>query len=69
MPKRMKLDRPVLWRAYVPSSVTLRVEMLLADVVRGKPMYGSKSELTTRLLTNWLVNMETRIQDDESRET
>lgn len=52
--RKSHTDPPVEIKVHVPTSVIGKVELALVDPVRGKPTYGSRSKLITRLLRDWL---------------
>ena len=49
-------DRPTRWSISIPQSVAARVELILSDPARGNFRYGSRSDLCTALLREWLAN-------------
>jgi len=52
---RKKLsDRPVDRHFNIPMSIAVKVDLLLADPLTGKPKHGAWSTLVTRLLNDWL---------------
>lgn len=65
MPKRgpkRKLDRPVLWKTTIPSSLWHRIEPLLEhDTLRGTVAYGARGKLTEELLLRWVEEQEAKL--------
>lgn len=58
MSKPQRSDPPVEIELSIPQSVLTRVELALVDPVRGKPAYGARSKLVTRLLKDWLDRLQ-----------
>lgn len=49
-----KIDRPVEWKVYVPSSVANVVDLLMLDPVTGNIRKGARSALVEELLRRWV---------------
>lgn len=54
MARVKKLDRPVLFRAYIPQSLHDRLQIELYSELEGKIPHGAQTELITELVTGWL---------------
>lgn len=48
----------VLWRIYVPAEIAIQIELALADPIRGKPIYGSRSQLVSALLQDYVLKLK-----------
>lgn len=48
----------VRWVHYVPFDLAAKVELILADPIRGKAKFGERSDLMTTLLRDWLKKLE-----------
>lgn len=57
------------WKCRIPVDLVVRVDMLLLDPVRQRPIYGSRSELVTRLLRAWLATQQGTIPIDKLEST
>lgn len=44
----------VIWRCYIPVDLAVEIELLLADPLRDKPIYGARSQLVSYLLQRHL---------------
>ena len=47
-------DKPRQWKITLPDSIATQVELLLCDAMTGKPAYGARGDLITKLLREWL---------------
>lgn len=56
MGRRLKVDRPIMVRAQVPTSIWSLVQSQLYSEIEGKIPFGATSQLIEGLLTEWLRN-------------
>lgn len=56
MARRKHTEEKVEWHAYIPKTLAAEVELLLLDPFFQTTKYGAKSELTTKLLTDWVAS-------------
>lgn len=54
MARIKKIDRPVLFRGYLPESLHHQLQLELFSEVEGRIPHGAISELMTELVTDWL---------------
>lgn len=54
MPRPKKVDRPVEFKFYLPSSISMKLEIELFSEVEGKVPFGARNELIIRLISEWL---------------
>lgn len=55
MPRPRKSIRTVEINVVIPMDLSAAMDQLLWDPVLQKPKYGARSELVTKLLTDWVV--------------
>jgi metal-responsive CopG/Arc/MetJ family transcriptional regulator len=44
------------WKISIPASLAGAVELALLDTANNRPIYGSRSELISKLLREWLTS-------------
>jgi hypothetical protein len=47
--------KPVQWKLTIDETLAARIELKLADLAGGKPLYGARSALISFLLRDWLA--------------
>jgi metal-responsive CopG/Arc/MetJ family transcriptional regulator len=52
------------WKVYIPEDLAAKVEILLADPLRGKRAYGKRNELIEALLRDWMANQQRKETKD-----
>jgi hypothetical protein len=55
------------WKITLPATLAGRIEFIFLDPIHGKPRYGARNELLTRLLSQWLDSDEGRSLEAQSR--
>lgn len=58
MPRPSLNDPPKEIKISLPSSLVAKMELLLYDPMRQKPLYGSRSSLVRQLLERWVEEQE-----------
>ena len=54
MPRPKKVDRTQRIEVQIPASILTKVKLELYSELEGRVPFGSMSELTTELMTDWL---------------
>lgn len=54
-----RTSKSVPRKVYLPEEVDNRIDLYLADPLRGKPIYGGFSQLVTKLLVDFLATRAT----------
>lgn len=57
MPRPHNPDLSVTWKHYLPATLAGAVEVTIAGP-DGRPRYGSRNRLMTKLLSNWLADYQ-----------
>jgi hypothetical protein len=69
-PGRKRLAMPTKSRiCYLPEDLSAEVDMLLADPLKQKVMYGSFSSLVSTLLRQWVDERRVEVQKEVSNGT
>lgn len=58
--RKAKAIPSIVWQIAINGTVAQKVELLLTDPVTGEARYGAKGELVSKLLSEWLENVESR---------
>lgn len=55
----------VPWKVYIPQDLAASVELVLLDPARERVKYGSRGELITYLLREWLKEAQAQVGSGE----
>lgn len=58
MPRPPSLNPSVPWKVHVPATQAGKIELLLLDRARGKPLYGARNTLIVKLLDLWIESYQ-----------
>ncbi len=67
--RKFLTDRPIRWEIAIPTSLATQVELLLSDPLLGKPKYGTRSALMTKLIRDWLVKQKKEVKTNDNAQT
>lgn len=58
MPRPQNPDLTKNWKICLPATLAGTVEFYLFDRLHNKPKYGSRAQLLTRLLSDWVIDQK-----------